>query len=132
MRALGRDLISVPLARRLRHRIYLADVDDRAGAIGWIRPLVEDIDLVADFGIDGLVGIAADEDAAIGFLVRPELSPDLKVLVGIFANKIGEILAVELVGNEGTVLHRPIGFADLIPLAHFGAVEQRGPALALA
>src|ERR1700737_1354200 len=62
MWALRRDFVSVPLAGGFRHRIDLGDDDDLAGAVGWVRTLVEDIDLVADLGVDLLRVVAADED----------------------------------------------------------------------
>ena len=52
MRALRRDLIGVPLAAGFWHRIDLAHIDDGAGAVGRVRPLVEDVDLVTNLGID--------------------------------------------------------------------------------
>ena len=52
MRALRGDVEGVPFARRFRHRINLGDVDNRAGAIARVRPLVEDVDLIADLGVD--------------------------------------------------------------------------------
>ena len=131
MRPLRRDLIGVPFAAGLRHRFNLGDVDDRPGAVARVRPLVEDVDLVAGLGADALRLLAADEDAAIGVVADPELSLDLKILVGILADEIAEVLAVQLVGNERAVLHRPIGFADLGPVAHLGAVKQRYPAITL-
>ena len=54
MRPLRGDLVDVPLAAGLRHRIDLGDIDDRAGAIGRVRPLVEDVDLVAGLGVDNV------------------------------------------------------------------------------
>src|SRR5205814_4551732 len=83
MRALRGDLVGIPFARRFRHRINLGDVDNRAGAVARVRPLVEDIDLVADLGVDLVPDVTADENAAIGLLVSPELRLDLKILVGI-------------------------------------------------
>src|ERR1700731_2270348 len=113
MRALRRDFIGVPFAGGFRHRIDLGDVDDGAGSVGWVRPLVENVDLVADLGIDFLRLVAADKDAAIGLFVGPELGPDLEILVGGFGDQVGGILAFyQLVGGERAVFHRPIGFAD--------------------
>src|SRR4051794_8576692 len=57
---------------------------------------------------------------------------DLEVLVRLFGYQIRQVLTVELVGNKRAVLHGPIGFADLGPVPHFSAVDQRNPAVALA
>ena len=132
MRALGSDFIGIPLPRGLRHRIDLGDIDDRTGAVAWVRPLVEDVDLVAGLAADSLRLLATDEDAAVGVVADPELGPDLEILVGILADEISEVLALKLVSQKCAVLHRPVGFADLVPVAHFGAVDQRDPAVALA
>src|ERR1700687_2280260 len=64
MWALRRDFVSVPLAGGFRHRIDFGDVDDRAGAVGWVWTLVENIDLVADLCLDLLRVVAEAEDAA--------------------------------------------------------------------
>ena len=90
MRALRGDLVGIPFARRFRHRINLGNVDDRTGAIARVRPLVEDVDLIADLGVDLVPDVTADENAAIGLLVGPELRLDLKILVGILADEVGE------------------------------------------
>src|SRR4051794_34622100 len=131
MRSLRGDLVGVPLAGRLRHRLDFGDVDDRAGAVARIRALVEDVDLVADLGVDLVALIAANEDAAVGFLVGPELGLDLEILVAVLADQIREVLDVELVGGQRTVLHLPVGLADLGPVALLRGVEQRDPAVAL-
>src|SRR3984893_11895853 len=132
MRPLGRDLIGIPLAAGLRHRIDLGDVDDRAGAVTLVLALVENVPLVAGLATDALRLLTPDEDAAIGVVADPELGLDLKILVGILADEISEVLAVQLVGNERAVFHRPIGFADLVPVAHLAAVDERDTAIALA
>jgi hypothetical protein len=127
MRPLRGDLVGIPLAARLRHRIDLGGIHDRAGAIARVRPLVEDVDLIAGLAVDGLRLLAADEDSAIGLVVDPELGADLEVLVGGLGDEIGEILAVQLVGGQHAVLHRPIGLADLVPVALLAGVDQRDP-----
>jgi hypothetical protein len=134
MRALRGDFIGVPFPGGFRHRIDLGDAHDRAGAVARIRPLVEDIDFVADLGIDLVRLIATEEDAAVGFFVGPELRSDLEVVEGGLADEVGGILTLQqLVGDDRAIFHRPIGFADLVPITHPGAVEQRDPsAFALA
>ena len=77
MPALGADLHGAPLAAGLRHRIDLGDIDDRAGAVGRVRALVEDVGLVAGLGAD-LLRIAADEDAAVGVVADPEFGAELR------------------------------------------------------
>src|SRR5438093_7734579 len=133
MRTLGRDFVGVPFAARLRHRVDLRHIDDGAGAVGRIGPFVEDVDLVADLGVDLRRLVAANEDAAVGVIIGPELGLDLEILVRLLADEIGGILALgDLVRNQRPVFHRPIGFADLGPVAHLGAVDERHPAIALA
>ena len=81
MPSLGGDLVSVPLAAGLGHRDHLDEFDDRAGAVGRILALVEDVRLVAGL-VGGLLGIAAaEEDAAVGVVAGPELYVKLEVLV---------------------------------------------------
>src|SRR5207244_572486 len=84
-------------------------------------------------GVDLRRLVAANEDAAVGVIIGPELGLDLEILVGLLADEIGGILALgDLVCHQRPVLHRPIGFADLGPVAHLGAVDERHPAVALA
>src|SRR6187200_2664495 len=47
MAAIGAALLGAPLAAGLGHRVDFGDVDDRGGAVGRVRALVEDIVLVA-------------------------------------------------------------------------------------
>ena len=79
--ALGGDLESVPFASRFRHWIHLGEIDDQASAVRRIRARVEYIDLVAFLGADRFRVLAAHENAAVGFLIRPELGVDHVVLV---------------------------------------------------
>ena len=133
LRSLRRDLIGVPFAGRLRHRVDLGNVDDRAGAVGRIGPLVEDIHLVADLGVDLVAAVAAEEYAAVGGVVSPEFGLDHEVLVGVLGDQVGRVLAVELVGHQRAVLQLPIGLADLAPFGGLViAVDQLDPAIALA
>src|SRR5262245_27422478 len=127
MPALGGDLVSVPLARVLGHRVDLGEIDDRTGAVARIGALVEDVDLVAGPGADGGGILASNEDAAVGLLVRPELGVDLEVLVRVLAD---EVTALALVGDERAVFDTPIGLARAGPVAHRLAVGQRDPARA--
>ena len=122
---LGGDLERVPLAAGLRHRIDLGEIDDRAGAVGRILALVEDVHLVAALGAELLRIGTADEDAAVGVVARPELGVDLEVLVLVLGDQVRRLA---LVGNQRAVLDPPVGFADLIPVAHGLAVDQRDPA----
>src|SRR3954447_19197203 len=80
MRALRGDLVGVPLAGGLRHRVDFGDIEDRARSVAWIGPFVVDIDLIADLGVDLGRLVAANKNAAVGFLVSPEFGPDLEVL----------------------------------------------------
>src|ERR1700761_9146844 len=95
MRSLRRDLISIPFAAGLRHRLALTDIDNRAGAIARVRPLVENIHLVAGFAADALGLFATDENAAVGIIADPEFGADLEVLVCIFGDEIRKLLAIE-------------------------------------
>src|SRR5689334_4695636 len=99
MRALRRDLIGIPLAAGLRHRDDLGDIDDRAGAVARVRPLVVNVHLVTGLAADALWLLATDEDAAVGIIADPEFGPDLKILICIFGDEISEILALELVSG---------------------------------
>src|SRR5450756_3149581 len=94
MRSLRGDFVGVPPAGWLRQRVDRGDVDDRGGAIARIGALVVNIDLIADLGVDLLRLVAADEDAAVGFFVGPELRPDLEILVGVLADEIAGILCL--------------------------------------
>src|SRR5581483_1838072 len=123
-RALRRNVIGIPLAGRVRHRIDLGDIDDGAGAVARIRPRVPDIDLVAIVGAD-LVGVgAANEYAAVGIRFDPELGLDLVILVLV----LGDEEAVALVSDDHAVLDPPIGVAGLGKAVEILAVEQRDPA----
>src|SRR5436853_1781487 len=126
LRALGGDLVGVPLAAGFRHGRDLGHVDDRSGAILRLRTLVVDVHFIAGDRTDlGAIG-AAQENAAVRRVIRPELRLDLKVLVGIIRE---EISALALVGDDGTVLRSPVGVADGAEVAHAsGAVDERGPA----
>src|ERR1700730_5908359 len=86
-RALGSDLIDVPFAGRFLHGRNLCDVDNRPGAIGRIGSLVPDVDFISG-GRSYLGGIgAANEDTAVGGIIDPELSPELKVAVGVLRDQ---------------------------------------------
>src|SRR5262249_5233945 len=123
--AAGGDLIGVPLAGRLRHRIDLGEIDDCAGAVARIRSLVEYVHLIAGARADHLGIDAVYEDAAVGFLVGPELGIDHVVLVFILGEKKA---ALALVGDDGAVLDAPIGLAGLGKAVEALAVEQLSPA----
>src|SRR5438477_403556 len=126
LRALGGDLVGVPLAAGFRHGRDLGHVDDRSGAILRLRTLVVDVHFIAGDRIDlGAIG-AAQENAAVRRVIRPELRLDLKVLVGIIRE---EISALALVGDDGTVLRSPVGVADGAEVTHAGGtIDERGPA----
>src|SRR5471030_532378 len=89
--ALRGDLVGVPLAGRLRHRHHGGDIDDRAGAVLGIGALVEDVDLVAQHCVDLRRILAADEDAAVGVLVAPELGVDLEVFIVGLGDEVGRV-----------------------------------------
>jgi hypothetical protein len=126
-RALGGDLIDVLFAGDFRHRRYLGDVDDRAGAIGGVGPPVPDVHFVGGLaGHFGGIG-AANEDAAVGVVIDPELGAKLEIRIGVLRNQE----PVALVGNGDTVRDFPVRVADLIPVVEVLAVEQRDPACAL-
>src|SRR4029077_9739483 len=87
-RALGGDLVDIPLAAGLEHGRGLGGVDDRAGAVARIGARVEDVHLIGVLGADlGGIG-AADEDAAVGVVADPELGPDLEVAVIILGDQV--------------------------------------------
>src|SRR6266705_2568765 len=126
LRALGGDLVGVPLAAGFRHGRDLGHIDDRSGAIFRLRTLVVDVHFIAGDRTDlGAIG-AAQENAAVRRVIRPELRLDLKVLVGIIRE---EISALAFVGDDGTVLRSPVGVADGAEVTHAGGpVDERGPA----
>src|SRR5256885_3102723 len=61
LRALGRNLVGVPLATGLRHGRDLRDIDDRAGTVGRLGALVVDVHFIARDGAD-LGTIAAAQE----------------------------------------------------------------------
>ena len=79
MVALERDLVDVPLAARLGHRLDRRDVNDGARAVGRVLALVEDIRLIA--GPVGDLGRirTAHVDAAVRVVAHPEFDPELEV-----------------------------------------------------
>src|SRR5258708_191038 len=87
LRAFGGDVIGVPLVAGLGHRRYLGNIDDRAGAVARVGARIEDVDLIGICRRD-LLGIGgADEDAAVGGGVDPELRPELEVAVFLLRNQ---------------------------------------------
>src|SRR6266853_5769553 len=113
LRALGRDLVRVPFAAGLGHRRDLGHVDDSAGAVGRVGTLLVDVHLVG-VGRGDRVGIrAADEDTAVRGVIRPELRPDLKILVGALRD---EEAALALVRDDGAGLGAPVGITDPVPV----------------
>jgi hypothetical protein len=125
-RALGRDLVDVPFAPGFWHGINLSEVDDRAGAIARLGARVPDVHLIGSSTCH-FVGIgAANENAAVGIGIDPELGPDLKIGIRVLRDQ----KAVALVGNDGAVLESPVGVTDLVPVVEVLAVEQRDSACA--
>src|SRR5207247_10809748 len=123
----GGDLEGVPLVGGLGHRVDLGEIDNRTGAIARVRTRVEDVHLIAGPGADGRGIFAADEDAAVGFLVRPELGVDHEVLVRGLGDQVA---ALALVGDERAVLDAPIGLSGRGPAVHGLSIEQLNPARA--
>src|SRR5262249_59051955 len=109
----------VPLAGGLRHRRHLGDVDDRAGAVARVGALVEDVDLVAGLRADLFRIGAADEDAAVGVGIDPELGADFEIGVGILRDQV----AIALVGLYHAVGECPIGVVYVCPVVEAIAVE---------
>ncbi len=123
LRTLGDDLVGIPFVGGLEHGRRLGHVDDRAGAVARVGALVEDVHFVGVLRGDlGRVG-AANEDAAVGFGVDPELGADLEILVGVLRNE----KAVALVGDDEAVGDLPVGVADRREVVEVLAVEQRNP-----
>src|SRR4029077_18450398 len=83
LRTFGRDLIGVPFATGLGHRRYFGEIDDGPGAVLRLWALVVDIHLVGALGTDVFRIGNANENPAVRSVVRPELGPDLEVLVGV-------------------------------------------------
>ena len=82
MITLGGDVIGVPVASRLRHGLNFRHIYDGACAVAWIWSFVINIDLVGIDSVDEFGITDANEDAAVGFIIHPKLSLNLKVLVG--------------------------------------------------
>src|SRR5262249_6977063 len=120
-----RDLVDVPLAGGLRHRIDLGEVDDRARAIARLGPRIPDVDLVAIFRRQLLRIGTANVDAAVGVRLDPEFGPDLEIAIAVLADQE----TVALVGDDRAVLDAPVGVADLVEVVEALAVEQRNPSV---
>jgi hypothetical protein len=101
LRSLRGDLEGVPFAGRFRHRIDLGDVDNPSGAIARVGALVEDVHLVGIVGRDFLRIGTADEDAAIGLVVGPELDYGDRALVLVPADAIGRPRSASLSDTYG-------------------------------
>src|SRR5262249_16026832 len=97
-----------------------------AGAIFGLRPLVVDIYLVAKFGVHLFGILAANENAAIGFVIDPELSLDLKVTIGVLGNQ----KAIAFVGDGNTIRQFPVAIADDVPIVEICADELNRPSRA--
>src|SRR5438552_13332051 len=128
LRAFGGDLVGVPFATGLRHGPHLGHVDDRSGAVLRLRTLVVDVHLIAGDGTDLGMIAAAQENAAVRRVIRPELRLDLEILVGILRD---EISALATVGDDRAVLGSPVGVADGIEIFQSRcAVDELGPSRA--
>ena len=129
--SLGGDFEGVPFAARFGHRVHLDEMDDPAGAVGRVRALVENVHLIAGPVGDCRGILAANEDAAVGIVARPELDVHLEVLVFGLGDQMRGGLARAFVGDDRAVLDPPVGLTDAVPFAADGlAVEQRDPARA--
>ena len=124
VRPLGADLVRVPFAGGLDRCCHFSDIDDRARRVRGIRPRVVDVDFVAVGAARHLRLLAADEDAAVGRLVYPELRLDLEVAVRLLGD---EISAHAFVGLDSAVGNPPVCVAYLVERVEILSVEQRCP-----
>jgi hypothetical protein len=77
------------------------------------------------FGSDLLRVLGADEDAAVGVVVGPELGPDLEVPVRALRHQEA---AFALVGDDRAVLDAPVGVPHALEVIQpLFAIDQRGP-----
>jgi hypothetical protein len=114
----GRDHEGVPLAAGLIDDgyWYRGDIDDGSGAILGVWARVPDVYLIGIGSGDILDVGAADENAAVSIGFRPELGPNLKILVGVLCHQKAVALGGTLVGHDGFTLRSPVGPADTVPV----------------
>src|SRR5688572_30714701 len=112
-RAVGGYLHAVPLAAGVDELGGLGNVDDGAGAVGLIGPRVEDVDLVAGRVRDGPGILTAQEHAAVGLGVDPELELEFEIGEAVLADE--EARRRALVGTRRPAFDTPVGVADNVP-----------------
>src|SRR6185437_4026134 len=110
--SLRRDFKRIPFAARLRHLIDFDIARNRACAVARIGALVKNVCFVAGPVGDPLGIKAAEIDAAVCIIARPEFDAQDKVLVRLLADEIAGLFAVHFVGHHRAVRQMPIGCAD--------------------
>ena len=100
----GSDFVSIPFTASLGHRIHLDEVDNPPSAVGRVLALVENVHLIAGPVGDVRGILAAQEDAAVSVVARPELDIHLEVFVFGSGDQMRGGLARAFVRDNGAVL----------------------------
>ena len=75
------DLVAVPPVARLEHDLRCGHLDDTAGSVCRIGPLIEDVHLITRRSADFARVSTTDEDAAIGVGRHPELEIEIEIRI---------------------------------------------------
>ena len=111
-----------------RHRRHFGNIDNGAGAIRGIGTCIPDIDFVTGVCADLVRLLAANENAAVGLIVDPDLSPDFHILVGGLCHQVAGNLSAQKVCLQHALLNSPVGISHQRPLIEVAAaIKQRGP-----
>src|SRR5678816_5039 len=105
---------------------HLREIDDRSRSIFLTGALVVDIYFIGIIGADFLGIGDADEDAAVGGGISPELGIDLEILIGVFRD---ELPAFAFIRHDDTALGAPVRIAYPVKVFESSvAVNQGDPA----
>jgi len=122
VRALGRDLVCIPLATGLDNCLRCGEVDDRSCAIVGVLVRIVNIDLIATFGLHLFWILAANIDAAIRVEAGPEFQLQLKIAIRLLRDEIAPLVAVRL---DVVVDDVPLRVAEHVEVAEIRAIEER-------
>ena len=115
-----RDLKRVPDASGVDGACRFCDFDNCTRSISLIGPLVIYVDLVGVIRVNLRWIFATNEDAAVGFLVDPELHFQFEILIGLLRDK----KSVSGVGLNHALTQLPICVAYRIPDVQVCSVKQ--------
>src|SRR5688572_3030051 len=121
----GCDLKRVPCAAGIDDAGWLCQVDDGAGPVGLVRPLIVDIDLVCIVLVDLHRILTPNKDAAVGRVIGPELHFDFEVRVRLLADE--EAVAAARLHNA--VAQFPVRIPHSVPCIQVRAIEQHRPSV---